>query len=756
MANKPKLTKNTGPHPRSTTRIADETTPTSLARFETALRARGMRADGNGNWTCPAHDDRVPSLSMRAAEDGRVLVRCHAGCETPAVVEALGLGMSDLFEGQRRRVEREGIPPKERATAQRSGFTVADYAEWKRLPISFLNEIGVTDCKHPHYGPVVRISYNDEQGEEGTVRFRLMGRGNDRFRWRKGSKPTLYGLDRLQAARDVGYVVLVEGESDCHTLWYHGVPALGIPGVSTWRDNWVDFLEGIETVYVVVEPDEAGQKLALKLGTASSLRDRLRLVQLGDAKDASELHTIENENFEAAWRVALDAAIPWSDYEHAAAETLRSEAWAICKDLAHEENILDRFIEDLRQSGVVGEECAAKLIFLSLTSRLLPHPVSLAIKGPSSAGKSFTLERTLEFFPNSAYYALSAMSERALAYSDEPVRHRMMIIYEAAGLVGDMASYLMRSLLSEGRIRYETVEKTKDGLQSRLIEREGPTGLIVTTTALRLHAENETRLFSVPVNDTPEQTKAILYRVAEGPPPPVDVRPWHALQDWVAGGAEEVDIPFAPSLAKAIPATGVRLRRDFPAVLNLIRSHALLHQASRARDTAGRIVATLDDYSAVHELVADLVAEGVESAVSPTVRETVNAVSELIAAGKPIVSIADVAKQIGLDKSAASRRVAAARRLGYLVNEEARKGYTARLTLGSVMPEETEILPPVGALATDVTEPGDSYGGEADPPERCTVARESGEVSPLSSTAPSDPAMRDLYNIFDAKRGDEK
>ncbi len=48
----------------------------------------------------------------------------------------------------------------------------------------------------------------------------------------------------------------------------------------------------------------------------------------------------------------------------------------------------------------------------------------------------------------------------------------------------------------------------------RLIEREGPTGLIVTTTQVGLHPENETRLLSVPANDTPEQTAAILRMLA--------------------------------------------------------------------------------------------------------------------------------------------------------------------------------------------------------------------------------------------------
>ena len=46
---------------------------------------------------CPAHADNGPSLSVREGDDGRVLLHCHAGCSTAAVVAAMGLSMSDLF-----------------------------------------------------------------------------------------------------------------------------------------------------------------------------------------------------------------------------------------------------------------------------------------------------------------------------------------------------------------------------------------------------------------------------------------------------------------------------------------------------------------------------------------------------------------------------------------------------------------------------------------------------------------------------------
>ena len=46
---------------------------------------------------CPAHEDKSPSLSIRETDDGRILLHCHAGCTTGAVVASIGLKLSDLF-----------------------------------------------------------------------------------------------------------------------------------------------------------------------------------------------------------------------------------------------------------------------------------------------------------------------------------------------------------------------------------------------------------------------------------------------------------------------------------------------------------------------------------------------------------------------------------------------------------------------------------------------------------------------------------
>src|SRR5215216_3088025 len=574
-------------------------TPSMLADFEDVLDKLEV-ASRNGEKAisfCPAHDDRSnPSLSLRA-ENGRLLLHCFAGCQPEEIVSEIGLQMKHLF------VEGGGgssIPPNtparlhaqsenphsngqnERASGDarpKHGCTLKEYSEEKKLPEGFLRGLGLKEITYSEK-PAIRIPYPDEEGQESAVRFRVSLDDAEKFRWRSGDKPVPYGLRLLGEARASGFVVLVEGESDCHTLWYHEIPALGIPGASNWRDGWAAHLDGIEKVYAVIEPDQGGDTLREKLTGCEAIRERLHLLELDEHKDPSALHLTDPDRFRERFESALEDAEPWIEIERAAAEAASSEARVACQELAKQPDILERFAAELANSGVAGESRIAKLLYLAVTSRLLQRPVSIALKGPSSGGKSYVLERVLSFVPENAYYALTAMSERTLAYSEEPIKHRFLVIYEAAGMSGEFATYLMRSLLSEGRVRYETVEKTSEGMKPRLIEREGPTGLIVTTTAVKLHPENETRLLSLTVTDTQDQTRAVMAALAEdaGEATP-DLATWHAFQVWLESAEHRVWIPYARKLADLTPPVAVRLRRDFGALLNLIRAHTLLHQA---------------------------------------------------------------------------------------------------------------------------------------------------------------------------------
>lgn len=59
-----------------------------------------VKTTGVGKWMacCPAHDDGSPSLAIKEAGRGGVLIHCFAGCSAAEVVASVGLSLADLFE----------------------------------------------------------------------------------------------------------------------------------------------------------------------------------------------------------------------------------------------------------------------------------------------------------------------------------------------------------------------------------------------------------------------------------------------------------------------------------------------------------------------------------------------------------------------------------------------------------------------------------------------------------------------------------
>jgi hypothetical protein len=203
------------------------------------------------------------------------------------------------------------------------------------------------------------------------------------------------------------------------------------------------------------------------------------------------------------------------------------------------------------------------------------------------------------------------MSAKALAYADDlDFRHAFIVLFEDAGL-GEDAEYLMRSLLTERCLKYLTVDKTAHGLKSRLITQPGPTGLVTTMTKALTREDNETRAWSLYMDDSKEHTLRVVKRQAQaatGDTTAPDTAPWQALQGLLEPTA--VVIPWAQTVAglletEALPRDITRLRRDFPRLLTLVKVITLLYQRQRTQDPAGRLIATLDDYAMAYALVAE-------------------------------------------------------------------------------------------------------------------------------------------------------
>jgi hypothetical protein len=245
-------------------------------RFNPHPYQTGSKTDADD--LCPVHDDHNPSLGVDLRQNGagpKVVLNCRSqGCEYADILRAIGLTDADLK-----------LQEKNATTAY--GCTLEAYAASKNLPLEFLtsDDVALEDsiCYVKALGrevAAVEIPYADQNGEQVATRYRISSGGDDKFRWQKGSKTTLYGLHKLEEAHEAGYVLLVEGESDTLTSWYRGLPAVGVPGVDNWRDEWAEHLNGISKIFVMVEPDEAGKKLWRSLVRCTALAGRLQKVMI--------------------------------------------------------------------------------------------------------------------------------------------------------------------------------------------------------------------------------------------------------------------------------------------------------------------------------------------------------------------------------------------------------------------------------------------------------------------------------------------
>jgi DNA primase len=288
-------------------------------------------------------------------------------------------------------------------------------------------------------------------------------------------------------------------------------------------------------------------------------------------------------------------------------------------------DLLRRIVDDFEACGVVGERTNKLVGYLAAVSRLLERPLAIVIQSSSAAGKSSLMDAVLAFVPEEARTKYSAMTGQSLFYMGQTsLKHRILAIAEEEG--ASRASYAMKLLQSEGEL---TIASTgTDPVSGNLITQEyrveGPTMLMMTTTAIDLDEELLNRCLVLTVDEDREQTRRI-----------------HALQRnkrTLAGLTQRESKTTvltlhqnAQRLLRAVPVVNpyadqltflddrTRTRRDHDKYLTLIDTIALLHQHQREVKTAhvhGRAVAyieaTLDDIATANQIAHEVLGRSLD------------------------------------------------------------------------------------------------------------------------------------------------
>ena len=214
---------------------------------------QGVRQSGNEYMAhCPAHDDHTASLSIGQKGD-KPLVHCHAGCSTEAVLEAVGLKMSDLCGGNGKR-------PKGK------GRIVETY--------DYVTAEGNLLFQAVRYEPK-DFRQRRPDGKGGYI-YNL-----------QGIEPVIYRLPAVrEAVRKGEPIFVVEGERDCHSLESIGFVATCNPmGAGKWRDSYSEELRGAKCV-ILPDNDEPGRKHGVQV--ANSLHGKASSVKVIGLPDLAE------------------------------------------------------------------------------------------------------------------------------------------------------------------------------------------------------------------------------------------------------------------------------------------------------------------------------------------------------------------------------------------------------------------------------------------------------------------------------------
>lgn len=273
--------------------------------FLDALESAGSKVKRRGDKAkaqCLAHDDKMASLSVKAGDDGRVLVRCFAGCDVSAIAASVRWEVKDLFphDDDGKRGKRAPMP-----------VTVEALAANKKLPVEFLRSLGLRD-----EGNYVVIPYLNLEGEEVARKHRTALKAKEGSFWQGEGGIYAYGVWRLADARKRRELVLVEGESDCWTHWHHGFPALGLPGADSGATLYPEYLNHIDRIFIVREPDKGGDTFVEGISkrlASYGWKGTARVVRFPAAKDTNDLHRQDPEKFVKAFAFALATSIPITD-----------------------------------------------------------------------------------------------------------------------------------------------------------------------------------------------------------------------------------------------------------------------------------------------------------------------------------------------------------------------------------------------------------------------------------------------------------
>lgn len=107
---------------------------------------------------------------------------------------------------------------------------------------------------HEQFEGWLCIPYFTALGDVSIVKFRRLDDGKPKYGQPTGQKTHLFNVSDTLA--DLPRIVICEGELDAIVLsGVIGIPAVGVPGVASWKPYYAKLFNGFDTVYIAGDND---------------------------------------------------------------------------------------------------------------------------------------------------------------------------------------------------------------------------------------------------------------------------------------------------------------------------------------------------------------------------------------------------------------------------------------------------------------------------------------------------------------------
>ena len=277
-------------------------------------------------------------------------------------------------------------------------------------------------------------------------------------------------------------------------------------------------------------------------------------------------------------------------------------------------NLMEKTSALIQQSGVVGEERNALLMYLIFTSRKRNTPLHIISLGASGTGKSHLQEKVAELIPEEDKIEITDLSENAFYYFERSaLTNKLILIEDLDG--ADTAFYPLRELQSKKRISKTIVKKLSNGkTQTVQLVVEGPVSVGGCTTKEAIYEDNANRSFLIYIDDSKEQDEKIMAYQRQVSAGQINIEKEEEIKELLKNTQRclrpiKVINPYAPYLQ--IPTEVFKPRRTNNHYLQFVESITFYHQHQRAEKVNQQtgepyIETTLEDIKTANDLMKEV------------------------------------------------------------------------------------------------------------------------------------------------------